>query len=604
VTEPAPPRSPLAALGACLGLLSRRQRWGWAALVPLSLLSAAAEAAGAAAVFLLIRVLSDPGTPPPLPGVLRGPWERLAGDAPVVPVTVFVVLVYLAKNLFIALTIDLQSRVVYRTRASLARRLYDGYLGASYRFHLRRDSAALIHRLTENLDKVVHQTLAGAVAALTEILVVAGVLAVLIAASPGVTLAIVAILGAVLAAALVLLQRRLFVLGEREIALKQRILKAVQQTLDGIKEIRVMGREGFFRRRFAARQEELARVGRRRQLLELVPRLLFESSFIVATLLVVVLLAARGEQASREVVPLLGLYAYAGFRVIPSFNRILMHLNNLWFASPAVEELTAGLGRLAADPGEPAPAAATGELVFRRRLVLERVSYAYEERRAVLDGVSFTIPQGAAVGLVGATGAGKSTLVDLLLGLLAPTAGRILVDGADLRAHLAAWRRKVGYVPQRIFLADDTLRRNVAFGLPEAEIDRRRLEAAARLAGLERLVAELPRGLDTVVGERGARLSGGQRQLLAIARALYHDPEMLIFDEATSSLDGRTERVLAGVLEALRGRKTLLLVAHRPSTIRSCDEVVLLQDGRVAARGTWRELAERHPAFRKLMGWE
>jgi ATP-binding cassette subfamily C protein len=229
------------------------------------------------------------------------------------------------------------------------------------------------------------------------------------------------------------------------------------------------------------------------------------------------------------------------------------------------------------------------------------VSYAYDAGGAsVLDDVSLAIRRGESIGIVGHTGAGKSTLVDLLLGLLQPTAGRISVDGRDRRQHARWWQRQIGYVPQAFFVTDDTLRRNIAFGIPDAEIDERRVQRAARVAQLEEVVAGLPQGLDTFVGERGIRLSGGQRQRVVIARALYHEPQVLVFDEATSALDNQTEREIARAIEALHGAITLIVIAHRLSTVRGCDRLIFLDQGRVAGVGSYEELMAGDARFRAV----
>jgi ATP-binding cassette subfamily C protein len=212
-----------------------------------------------------------------------------------------------------------------------------------------------------------------------------------------------------------------------------------------------------------------------------------------------------------------------------------------------------------------------------------------------------TIHSGESIGIVGPTGAGKTTLVDLVVGLLRPSSGRILIDGKDLSSRLPAWKRNIGYVPQSIFLIDDSLRRNIALGIGDREIDESLVQAAVRLAQLERFVAELPQGLDTSVGERGVRLSGGERQRVGIARALYHDPGLLVFDEATSALDQATEAALAEAIEALHGKKTLLVVAHRLSSVRRCDLLVFLSQGRIAACGSYDDLLRDHPDFQRMV---
>jgi len=268
--------------------------------------------------------------------------------------------------------------------------------------------------------------------------------------------------------------------------------------------------------------------------------------------------------------------------------------------APAVERVHALLlrfeGARAPEPGPPEP-----ELRFERAIVLDRVSYQYEAGAApVLTDVSLTIRRGESVGIVGATGAGKSTLIDLVLGLLEPTGGSISVDGVDIARARRAWQRRIGYVPQAAFLFDDTIARNVALGVRPAEIDAARLADALRMAQLAEFVATLPDGVDAQIGERGIRLSGGQRQRVAIARALYRQPEVLVFDEATAALDNQTEREVTRAIEGLRGQKTLVIIAHRLTTVRHCDTLVFLRAGRVDAIGPFDRLLEESAEFRAM----
>jgi ATP-binding cassette subfamily C protein len=245
------------------------------------------------------------------------------------------------------------------------------------------------------------------------------------------------------------------------------------------------------------------------------------------------------------------------------------------------------------------------DVPFRHRLRLEGVSYAYDrDSPAILQRVDLDVSRGECVAIVGATGVGKTTLVDLVLGLIEPTEGRITVDGVAIADNLAAWRRHIGYVPQEAFLFDDTLRRNIAFGIPDVEIDEARVIGAVRVAQLGEFVTRLPAGLDTWIGERGLRLSGGERQRVSIARALYRDPDMLVFDEATSSLDPGTEQALTRAIEQLRGQKTLLVIAHRLTTVERADRLVVLSAGRIEAIGAYQDLARSSPAFRALAASE
>ena len=277
-----------------------------------------------------------------------------------------------------------------------------------------------------------------------------------------------------------------------------------------------------------------------------------------------------------------------------------MYVSELRYSRAWIDDLRNDLAAL--PPAAPAPGG-DEPIRFTRAVALEGVSYTYAgEPEPVLLDVDLAIARGESIGIVGPSGAGKSTLVDLLLGLLAPTTGRITVDGRDIAGALRSWQRHLGYVAQEPFVLDDTIRRNVAFGVADGEIDERRVTAALRLAQLGDFVAGLPAGLDTMLGERGTRLSGGQRQRVAIARALYDEPEVLVFDEATSALDTPTERELIAALEALRGVKTLIVIAHRLTTVRHCDRLAVLRDGRLAAVGPYDELLARDAGFRAMVG--
>jgi ABC-type multidrug transport system fused ATPase/permease subunit len=284
------------------------------------------------------------------------------------------------------------------------------------------------------------------------------------------------------------------------------------------------------------------------------------------------------------------LFAAAAFRLLPSVNRLSHTVQSLRFNAASV----ANIEREFAIEQPPVSYGASRQLPFRRKLAIEGVSFRYPGAAApALHDVSFDVDHGTSVGIIGSSGAGKSTLVDVILGLLTPTQGRITVDGFDIQGDLRAWRQGLGYVPQSIYLCDDTIRRNVAFGLPDARIDDAAVERAIRAAQLDAFVAELPQGLDTVVGERGVRLSGGQRQRIGIARALYRDPAVLVLDEATSALDDSTEREVMRAVNALHGVKTLLIVAHRLTTVERCDVIHRLDRGRIIGTGSLAEVTSR-----------
>jgi ATP-binding cassette subfamily C protein len=384
--------------------------------------------------------------------------------------------------------------------------------------------------------------------------------------------------------------------GDAEQTFHKRLLQELQQGLGALREIRVYGREPFFDRRFARAREGLSRIQRRRLLFSDVLRWSVETIFVVVLLFIVALVAWGGNEA--RLAPLLGLYAYAGFRAVPSANRITLNLNSVRGALPVVRDLNADLTTIRAE-SRGRDAAGDDRFVLEREITVSGVEYRYSPHAPpALKDVDLRIRRGESIGIIGSSGAGKSTLVDVLLGLIEPTRGAVLVDGRDIRRSPRAWQSQIGYVAQSFSLLDDTLACNIAFGLDPATVDPARLAEAICAARLEEVVAALPQGIDTPIGELGTRLSGGERQRVAIARALYNRPDVLVFDEATAALDPQTEREVTSAIAALHGLRTIVVIAHRLSTVRGCDRLVVMREGRVHRVGTFDDLLRADPEFR------
>ncbi|HEV8715169.1 MAG TPA: ABC transporter ATP-binding protein [Candidatus Binatia bacterium] len=592
----------LATLGKCLAFLPVPARWRWASLIPLAVTGALLEAVGVVAVFTLIKIINDPSQVTSVPVISHiytmFPWHEERQI--VFSFTILVGLFYIVKNCLLAFATYRQNTVASDSVAALARRMLRGYLTAPYASLFQRNSAELIRNITDSIDAVFQQVLLSAVGLVSEVLIITGIVITLMLTAPFVTLITTVILFGAVVSLLKLTRQAFARWGTRQQELKRAILQNLQQSLGGLKEVKVMGREEFFCDLFASRQDALMHIRARSATLNIIPRLLIETIFVCGMLLVILLVTGYGTTGV-DLVPLLGLYAYAGFRITPSVYHILLHLGHIRLGTAATNQVYADFISLEHTRSVPFGEADGERLTFADRLVLDQVSYTYgDPHPPVLQDVTLIVRRGESVAIVGPTGVGKSTLIDLILGLLQPSSGRITVDGKEVSQALRSWQRKIGYVPQSIFLTDDSMRRNIAFGLKDADIDEQKLHTAIRMAQLEELVASLPRGLDTVVGERGARLSGGQRQRVGIARALYHEPEVLIFDEATSALDNQTERAVIGAIEALRGEKTLVIVAHRLSTVRGCDRLVFLRDGRIAGWGSFEELLTNNADFRAM----
>ena len=490
--------------------------------------------------------------------------------------------VYLIKALFLALLAWRQTRFAFGVQARVSQRLFTVYLRQPYTFHLQRNSAQLIRNAYSDVNTFTFNTMLPGMLLLTETFVILGLCTLLLVVEPVGALIVVSVLGTAAWGFHRFTRGRIARWGEARQHHEGLRIQHLQQGLAGAKDVKLLGRETDFLEQYRVHNVQSARVGQFQSTLQQLPRLWLEllAATGLATLVISVLAQDRAVEA---VLPTLGLFAAAAFRLLPSVNRAISAVQLLRYSLPVIDTLHAELKLAVSETA----GTNTPVTPFRTELELNKVTYTYPGApAAALNELSLSIHRGESVGFIGASGAGKSTLVDILLGLLPPDRGEVRVDGKDIQHALRNWQDQIGYVPQSIFLTDDTLARNVAFGLPNAQIDDAAVWRAIRAAQLEEFVHSLPEGLDTLVGERGVRLSGGQRQRIGIARTLYHDPAVLVLDEATSSLDTATERGVMQAVRALQGTKTILIAAHRLSTVEYCDRLYRLEQGRVVEEGT------------------
>ena len=492
------------------------------------------------------------------------------------------VVVYLIKALFLAFLAWQQTRFVFGVQAKLSQRLFTTYLGQPYTFHLQRNSAQLIRNVTTEVE-IFSSTLAYMLYLVIEGLVLLGISSLLLLAEPIGAMFVILVVGCLAWGFQRTYQSRIARWGEARQHHDGQRIQHLQQGLGGAKDVKLLGREDDFLAQYRTHSTQSAQVGQFQAMLALLPRLWLELLAVVGLAGLVLAMLAQGRELA-SIIPTLGLFAVAIFRLLPAVNKFLVSVQRLPYHLPVVNILYEDF-QLAAP--EPVAQSTNGTAPFRHNIRLGEISYTYPGASApALNQVSVYINKGELVGIIGPSGAGKSTLVDVILGLLTPSAGRVVVDGWDLQQNLRIWQDQIGYVPQSIFLTDDTLRRNVAFGLSNEQIDDDAVRRAICAAQLEEFVVSLPLGLETLVGERGIRLSGGQRQRIGIARAFYHDPAVLVLDEATSSLDTATERDVMQAVTAFQGSKTILIVAHRLSTVEYCDRLYRLEQGRVMEEGT------------------
>ena len=511
------------------------------------------------------------------------------------------VAVVLTANLINAVGSFLMIKLSWHISTDMRAVLFREYLSRPYVFHAKTPSALLFNNITYKTN-VTTSMLQGIFTLVTSIVTAAFIIVSIMLLNPALGAAIVLVLAGGYLAIYLSMRNRLLRAGQVQSGFFTEQTKIVNESLAAIKEILVLGVQNFFRMNFEQSSRAFARAAAHTQLVGLSPKHIME--FIAVAGLVLVALFAGGREDG--VGPWLGQLTFLGFaayRLLPTLQQAFAALVGIRASRAEFAAIAPDLRIARARKHAGGPPDSSWQQRPKLEIRLKEISFRYQSDRApALSGVSLRIPARTAVGFVGANGSGKTTLVDIAAGLLVPAGGHVEVDGIVLdNANTADWQSRIAYVPQSIFLLDSTIAQNIAFGVPKAAIDRERLLAAARLAQLDQLVDSLPEKYEHRLGERGTHLSGGQRQRIGIARALYADASVLILDEATNALDGLTEQELIATLFALRGRYTIILIAHRLSTVRACDLIFELDQGRVTASGTYGELLSSSESFRRLV---
>jgi ABC-type bacteriocin/lantibiotic exporter with double-glycine peptidase domain len=374
-------------------------------------------------------------------------------------------------------------------------------------------------------------------------------------------------------------------------------LKVTTEAFGAIKELKLYNNSDIFLGRFEHPSLNTAKYTAKSLLISLIPKYLMETIAFASLIGSVLYMISIGYEQS-FILASLTLYAFAGYRLIPGFQMLYQQITLIKFNYPALvfllDDLETESKKQTLTPSE--------EIKFEDKILLEGISFTFPKtKKKILDRMNIEIQKNSSIGLVGSTGSGKTTFVDLLLGLIKQDEGKIIVDGVELNdSNMASWQKRIGYVPQEIFLYDDSIKKNIAFGIPDESVDSSKLEKAINNSQLDQFIESLPNGANTIVGERGVKLSGGQRQRIGIARALYNDPEILFMDEATSSLDGKTEDVIMESINHLSSQLTLFLVAHRVTTLRECDQIYFLENGKIIESGSYTYLLENSKSFKDL----
>lgn len=584
--------------GKILSLIDRREKVVLLGFVLLTGLGAALEVVGVGFILPLIYVLKSPEAVHQqkifswIYGALnvKSNWEFLLW------LSAGLLIFFLIKSIYLVLLAYWENRFIMKKGAVLTQKLFRQHMHLPYLFHLQHNTADLHNKIIVQVSIFCSKIILSLAMLFSEALVLGSILSVLLYVEFKTTVAVLGLVGLSAFTFLRSIQKRTRAVGKANVHLNAEVIKWFNQGFGGIKDIKILNREPYFVAEFSNRVKEQSRNMAYFQTIIGIPRFLIE--FLVVAMLVTTMFVGYWQSRPIEsVLSTLTLFAVASFRIMPSIGRIMGIVSGLRYYWPSIDIVHKGflpLGRSAGPEIQVMPAnQSSPNFGFQDALVLRDVSFRYPgASHWALRHLCLTIHKSRSTAFVGPSGAGKSTLIDLILGLLQPLEGSILADGRSIDDNIVEWRRLIGYVPQVIYFCDDTIRRNIAFGLPDNLIDERKLASAMEAAWLVDVVRKLPNGLDTMIGERGVRLSGGERQRLGIARALYHSPAILILDEATSSLDYEIEREIVATIEKLSGQVTLIIVAHRLSTVKVCDDIYSLASGKLVGKVRFNDLIQ------------
>jgi len=490
-------------------------------------------------------------------------------------VSIFVV--YLSKTLFLVYLTYKQNIILENVVAHIQKRLYSKYLFQSYKNHLYKNLSQMMKDV--QLESIYFKNFFRSMLTLiVELALVSSIILTILYLEPAGAISIGLIFGSLALLYFQVTKGKIKKWGDKRQSLDSYISKILMNSLSGIKEVKLLDKENFFLDRFTKNNSDKVKVASNHQTLTQISRFYLELITIVGMVSLILILISNGVNTS-EIVTLLGVFVAAAFRMIPSINRIIAALQNLKYYTSSVEVINEELFNIPLNKKDkPIP------FEFTKKTTIENLDFSYKKKK-ILEGINLVIQKGETIGIIGESGSGKSTLVDLLNGLLKPTKGTIKVDDRNIEEFITSWQLSIGYVGQEIFLIDDTIRANIAFGIEEEKIDHNKINQVLKASQLSKFIRELENGVETRVGDRGIQLSGGQRQRIGIARALYHNPSVLIFDEATASLDDQTEKQVMRSIYNLKQNKTMIIIAHRISTLNQCDKIYEIKHGQIKLKG-------------------
>ena len=587
--------------------MNTRERRLSYALLGLMVLAGLTDALGVSSILPFMAVVGNPGL------IQTNPWLH----------HVYTLLEFESTNTFLvglgsaALVVMVLSNVVslasssailwfsYNVGHSLSTQILSSYVQQPYAYFLERNSSNLVLNCTEDVTRVTNGIIVPTLQAIAKVIIAIGILLLVMWVDPWLAVLFGTVIGTVYVVVFLNIRQKMATFGRASKDANRERFRLATEILNGIKELKILGQDEAYQERFAKYSALYAKNQWISTAASQVPRYAIESiAFGSVILLVIYLLITHRD--FKDALPLMALYAVAAYRLLPAFQQIFSSATVARFNMASLEAVEEKLTTLVRAPvAEAEPRLPTSEDIgsLQQDIVLENLVFQYSNAPTpLINNLNLTIPRNTTVAIVGSSGGGKTTIVDIILGLLEPQDGSLLVDGIPITSsNVMSWQKHLGYVPQHIYLSDDTLAANIAFGVTSRDLDIDRVEHAAQVAKLhEFVVEELPNGYETMVGERGVKLSGGQRQRIGIARALYSDPDVLLLDEATSALDSLTEDAVTDAIRSIFHEKTIVMIAHRLRTVQHADVIYLLENGSIADQGTYTELLDNNELFRRM----
>lgn len=565
-------------------ILITSQKRQCALIIFIMILGALLEAIGIGTILPLITVIENENVLQQYPQIQK--FANSVGiythTQLIIVVSILLIFIFVMKNFYLAWQLKMQINFSLKNQIYYSKMLMQQYLFKPYLFHLNHNTATILRNVNSSGAIIFSNMYVSAFQLITEIVTCLVIWLMLLWIDAFTATIAAAFISVILYSIIKAFRKKITEQGQKQNKFLNTYLKWVNQGLGAIKETKVLRKEEYFLKQFSQAYEQYGEANKKFLFINQIPKMIIETTVICGLAFLVIIKILMGT-ATAEIVPLLGVLALAAFRLMPSANRIVNLSNMIRYNMPLFNELydeyieirnkNILLSNKTIEDGK------TEKINFTKEIEIKNLSFCYLGNKKVLDNISFTVPKGKFVGIIGPSGAGKTTFVDILLGLLEPTGGRITVDGINIFNNIRGWQANLAYVPQSIYLIDGTIKENIALGESENEIDYELINKVLHMAELYDFVYSQPDNINTNVGERGVKLSGGQRQRIGIARALYQKPEVLILDEATSALDNETEKSITGTILKLKGKITIIAIAHRTSTLEECDFKVKFEDG-------------------------